>query len=322
MGVLLTICALLCVMGFTPDAAPLDLSSPKGTVRSFVEALSREDMKTMKLCVQGASDAAILDQLFSQIGSKTRFDVKNMIVETDMTSTRVWVEFTMSMPGAPGEAQVLISAVDVMTLEKHGENWRIVPDPGVLRAIGKAADSSGLAQLTVRPIATFAGIVGSPKPLIQAMESARNRAKAASCLSNTKQIALGVIMYTQDYDEEFPRKNASYMDLIMPYIRNRAVFTCPLDKEGTITYSINANIQQATLASIVAPEKTVLLYEGKNMQLDFRHAGTAAVAFVDGHAKLIGAEEAKSLFWYPDGAKPKPAAPARIHGVKPSKKKK
>ena len=31
---------------------------------------------------------------------------------------------------------------------------------------------------------------------------AREKARAASCLSNSKQIALGIIMYAQDYDEK------------------------------------------------------------------------------------------------------------------------
>ncbi len=33
---------------------------------------------------------------------------------------------------------------------------------------------------------------------------ARENARRASCQSNLKQIALGIYMYTQDYDERFP----------------------------------------------------------------------------------------------------------------------
>src|SRR5689334_5202516 len=34
---------------------------------------------------------------------------------------------------------------------------------------------------------------------------ARENARRASCQSNLKQIGLGIMMYTQDYDETFPR---------------------------------------------------------------------------------------------------------------------
>jgi len=33
---------------------------------------------------------------------------------------------------------------------------------------------------------------------------ARENARRANCMSNLKQLALGMMMYTQDYDEKFP----------------------------------------------------------------------------------------------------------------------
>jgi len=40
--------------------------------------------------------------------------------------------------------------------------------------------------------------------LFPVFAQAREKARQTSCLSNTKQIALGIMMYTQDYDESFP----------------------------------------------------------------------------------------------------------------------
>jgi prepilin-type processing-associated H-X9-DG protein len=40
-----------------------------------------------------------------------------------------------------------------------------------------------------------------------------------------------------------------------------------------------------------------MLYEGKDGKLNFKHDGKAAVAFADGHAKLVTEEEAKTLIW-------------------------
>jgi prepilin-type N-terminal cleavage/methylation domain-containing protein len=41
--------------------------------------------------------------------------------------------------------------------------------------------------------------------LFPVFAQAREKARQTSCLSNLKQIGLGAIMYTQDYDETFPR---------------------------------------------------------------------------------------------------------------------
>jgi len=40
--------------------------------------------------------------------------------------------------------------------------------------------------------------------LFPVFSQAREKARGATCLSNLKQIGLGVMMYVQDYDETFP----------------------------------------------------------------------------------------------------------------------
>ena len=57
---------------------------------------------------------------------------------------------------------------------------------------------------------------------------AREKARQASCTSNQKQIALGILMYAQDYDEAFPGfyqiargtdwPLLLWIDLVMPYV--------------------------------------------------------------------------------------------------------
>src|SRR5947208_15971108 len=41
--------------------------------------------------------------------------------------------------------------------------------------------------------------------LFPVFAQAREKARAISCVSNEKQVSLGVLMYVQDYDETFPR---------------------------------------------------------------------------------------------------------------------
>ena len=68
---------------------------------------------------------------------------------------------------------------------------------------------------------------------------ARENARRTSCLSNLKQIGLGLLQYTQDYDEQnsrswFVNSGASsatgsykWMDAIFPYVKNEQLFNCP-----------------------------------------------------------------------------------------------
>jgi len=75
--------------------------------------------------------------------------------------------------------------------------------------------------------------------LFPVFAQAREKARAASCLSNTKQIGLGLMLYVQDYDETYPMN--IYMGFepgpctmntqvgIAPYIKNSNVYQCPSD---------------------------------------------------------------------------------------------
>lgn len=106
---------------------------------------------------------------------------------------------------------------------------------------------------------------------------ARENARRASCLSNMKQIGLGFIQYTQDYDERMPASDAnnggdaghtlSYY--VQPYIKNTQVFQCPSDSSGSaFSYGYNyfylspSGIAGAIpIAKIQTPAETVALVD-------------------------------------------------------------
>ena len=82
---------------------------------------------------------------------------------------------------------------------------------------------------------------------------AREKARQSSCLSNTKQIMLGVEMYSQDYDEMLVSGvydlNASaawdmgdytFRSGLLPYIKNAQIFQCA-SKRMTNTFAGNAS---------------------------------------------------------------------------------
>lgn len=74
--------------------------------------------------------------------------------------------------------------------------------------------------------------------LFPVFSQAREKARQASCLSNAKQLTLGVLMYAQDYDETLtPTQDDSFTlwpTLLYPYIKNAQVSICPSDAGGVV----------------------------------------------------------------------------------------
>jgi prepilin-type N-terminal cleavage/methylation domain-containing protein len=85
---------------------------------------------------------------------------------------------------------------------------------------------------------------------------AREQARKASCASNLRQIGLGIIQYSQDYDETLPLFSLSttsyhgfsgygsagddgvrWADSIYPYIKSTQVFDCPSGDKRTQPYN-------------------------------------------------------------------------------------
>src|ERR1035438_8078601 len=71
--------------------------------------------------------------------------------------------------------------------------------------------------------------------LFPVFAKAREKARAASCLSNCKQLGLAMMQYVQDFDEAYPMvySNLSatvryvWGDVISPYCKNLQIFACP-----------------------------------------------------------------------------------------------
>ncbi len=80
--------------------------------------------------------------------------------------------------------------------------------------------------------------------LFPAFARARENARRASCQSNLKQIGLGLLQYSQDYDEKLVRAwygsghgkfatgsdtadRYKWMDAAFPYIKSEQIFNCP-----------------------------------------------------------------------------------------------
>jgi prepilin-type N-terminal cleavage/methylation domain-containing protein/prepilin-type processing-associated H-X9-DG protein len=75
---------------------------------------------------------------------------------------------------------------------------------------------------------------------------ARDNARRASCSSNLKQIGLGIMQYTQDYDEKYPILSGSgvknysangvgpnWIAQVQPYVKSWQLFVCPSARPAT-----------------------------------------------------------------------------------------
>jgi prepilin-type N-terminal cleavage/methylation domain-containing protein/prepilin-type processing-associated H-X9-DG protein len=107
---------------------------------------------------------------------------------------------------------------------------------------------------------------------------ARENARRSSCQSNMKQVGLGFMQYTQDYDEKFPAHipHAGWSQQMQPYIKSTQLFKCPSDTDapssnaalqGFTSYAYNLSLgydgtsrglSQAALTQVV---RTVLLID-------------------------------------------------------------
>ena len=124
--------------------------------------------------------------------------------------------------------------------------------------------------------------------LFPAFARARENARRASCLSNVKQISLGILQYAQDYDEKYvPEYNYSagasavyFPGLLNPYIKSSQLYNCPSASDSTYDgniYAANVDYGLSTqifaynggnfgrsLASIGQPSATVFLADSNN----------------------------------------------------------
>jgi prepilin-type N-terminal cleavage/methylation domain-containing protein len=124
--------------------------------------------------------------------------------------------------------------------------------------------------------------------LFPVFAQAREKARQATCLSNEKQIGLGVGMYVQDYDSTLPINAAdgitpggtrvNYYDALAPYLKNQQIWLCPSDipnSNGTqprppaMGYHMNGNVigsvangnAPVSEAAMVAPANLMLMRE-------------------------------------------------------------
>ena len=93
------------------------------------------------------------------------------------------------------------------------------------------------------------------------------RARETTCASNMKQLGLGFIQYSQDYDGKWPGGADRWAGEIYPYEKSASVYHCPddsataLDGKYPVSYAMNANLRGRNVGSPTNGSVTVLAIE-------------------------------------------------------------
>jgi len=147
--------------------------------------------------------------------------------------------------------------------------------------------------------------------LFPAFSRAREKARAAACGSNYKQVGLAIHLYAQDNDDLSPANGGSFAGLVSdcaPYIHSDAVFVCPDDydrlEEGRAgSYRVPSLYQGKPMScnwlnpyvggQTTTTSLTTLCYEAEQdfaqapIRPTYRHSEGTQILFFDGHAKWV-----------------------------------
>ena len=252
--------------------------SPEATVNAFVEAWNaRQFSKAATMVVGGKPSMSFAGlEVVSPVGTKIELSSLKVTVIGSKATANYKVKF--HAPNRPA-----IERSEKLELTKAGEDWLIVPST---KEGSRNEILGSMAMLTMTD-------------LTQVFQNAKKAAKKTVCLSNIKQLAMAVLMYLTDHNDVYGFNSSKLKATFFPYTKNDKLWLCPDGSKTAAAYSFNANLLNKSVTVIKDPANTVMLYEGSKGLLDFRHGGYAAVAFADGHAKMINAEAAMKLRWKP-----------------------
>jgi type II secretory pathway pseudopilin PulG len=112
--------------------------------------------------------------------------------------------------------------------------------------------------------------------LFPVFAQAREKARQTSCLSNEKQIGLGILMYVGDYDETYPNagydgcstnanwglacRNVDWWQVIQPYIKSWNLCVCPDDNDTQVTAPAYIPADPSGTADPTSQHKFAYLY--------------------------------------------------------------
>ncbi|MCM8770090.1 MAG: DUF1559 domain-containing protein [Candidatus Omnitrophica bacterium] len=129
--------------------------------------------------------------------------------------------------------------------------------------------------------------------LLPALARAREKARAATCMNNLKQIGLAMRMYAQDYDQYVPpwsKSGVYWVQALLPYCRKASLWICPSgsprDIQGIAPASKISNPWDPSLSGVLNNAQNI---------------GINGASFYDTHRKLTVISNQSELIYAGDG---------------------
>jgi prepilin-type processing-associated H-X9-DG protein len=143
--------------------------------------------------------------------------------------------------------------------------------------------------------------------LMPAFSSAKHAAQRVVCATNMKGLSTAMIVYMNDYDDQYPTPE-QWCDLLIEKAGvSPKSFQCPLDPEGAFSYAINENLYK--VKSDMFSAQMVAIFEadlGRNgvgglddvvLRHDQHGRLGCNIGFVDGHTEFVTEDHIAGLQW-------------------------
>jgi prepilin-type N-terminal cleavage/methylation domain-containing protein/prepilin-type processing-associated H-X9-DG protein len=158
----------------------------------------------------------------------------------------------------------------------------------IRRPLRSLAQRNGFTLIELLVVIAIIAILASI--LFPVFARARENARRSACLSNLKQIGLGLMQYTQDYDEKYPIQpngqvpyyathdnstatNMSWFNAMEPYTKSKQLLICPSAKREDATETSDSNyvgngviMQRSTSAAAIPNASELVLAQEYNLR--------------------------------------------------------
>jgi len=194
---------------------------------------------------------------------------------------------------------------------------------------GKSVSRFGMDRTAVGPsgftlielLVVIAIISTLAAMLLPALHNARERARAASCISNLRQIGMGLDMYASEHADRLPHEDANKGQMpwplaILPHMGdNRDVLYCPSVSKShpgrAESYRFNSYLEREgeqfqPLAELRRPSRTVAVFDATTGQgrisykgkwddvTKSRHNGMPNLLFIDWHVESFRGSQVRA----------------------------
>ncbi len=181
-----------------------------------------------------------------------------------------------------------------------------------IRSSNGRLTGSGLATagIVLSLIVVLVGLLGFMAGLLlPALAKAKERSQTIACISNGKQLALGLILFANSNTNRLPSAS-SWCDSVATTMGSPSAFLCVKeDASQRSHYGFNARLDGIEMSEIKILSLTVMIFEidggwnvsggPERMLKSSRHGRQFVVGFADGHVESVNEARLQQLRWDP-----------------------